>query len=922
MQLQVLEQNEGDEPDDTLAVLIQKYRLYQRYGKDDKAEEIFQQLASRHGETSSVMQLALQRAAAKREWDAAMEWAQKAREAASETRLGQVAPANVRRTQAKAILSGGDVTEEDRDKAYELLLKAASEFETAQRQGVMAKLCFASAADCYLMLAQLRPEQRDAYLQQADEAAGRALEYDADYMPAIEVKLSLAQLRNDTLARDRWLEQAHRINPMNPQIRLRWINLQEKTADRDEILRRRQLLDADTDGAFPSNTLRLAQLYEQTGQADKATETYRRYFNEAPSKIQGFIALGRYLVRSGNAAQAQELYANLLRAASEEDKLRVRLAYADVMRPSDPAFADRIVQQILDSDEYKNEPRLRSLRVQRLAQQGRYDQAITLLRRMLEDNDTPQQRRLLISWLIQARKYDQAIDEIEAMDTESPEAKAWALLRRAGIAQARAATMTGDEAMSELAKAKNLINQAIDANPDDATPLLELARYEQRHGQMFRAIEAAERARQLSDSPGVLQILADLCRQDHQYARAETLYRALLNAQGSRQAYEQLLNYYDSRRNWAKYDQLMAEAVQVFPRSDGLMLAHARSYNRRAHAALRAQRSQQAQQYLQRMSARLEQVLQLSPDNVQAWRLLLSGMLTAGRYEQLLERFEQDIAPRRNLRQELLAYKAAAQGALGREDQAMETFAEAIRNAPVSSLSSAAALVERTLSPREEALSRLRDWVALRENDPHWLAIVAGKHMAGPGADMDYARQLYQRALGRIESGDPLSGEIHGQLGMIWYRNKDYQKAEKAYLRAIESGSVSAGLLNNLAYMYAEDMNQPEKALPYARRAAQIAGQNPSILDTYAWALVRSGHIRDARQPMEQAIQAADNPAPLLRYHMGFVYEKLKQYAQAQRQYRLALEDARIEDDASLKQKATEGMHRIEELTQSPNGES
>ena len=68
------------------------------------------------------------------------------------------------------------------------------------------------------------------------------------------------------------------------------------------------------------------------------------------------------------------------------------------------------------------------------------------------------------------------------------------------------------------------------------------------------------------------------------------------------------------------------------------------------------------------------------------------------------------------------------------------------------------------------------------------------------------------------------------------------------------------GTLNNLAWLYGETGNA--RALPVAERALQIAPDNPSVMDTTGWILLKDGQTDRGILLLQKAAEAdPDNDA-------------------------------------------------------------
>jgi putative PEP-CTERM system TPR-repeat lipoprotein len=70
-------------------------------------------------------------------------------------------------------------------------------------------------------------------------------------------------------------------------------------------------------------------------------------------------------------------------------------------------------------------------------------------------------------------------------------------------------------------------------------------------------------------------------------------------------------------------------------------------------------------------------------------------------------------------------------------------------------------------------------------------------------------------------------------------QRKAYRDAAEGYRRVLDVDPSSVSALNNLAWILTEQ-NDP-KGLEYAEQAHRLAPMNPNVLDTYGWALARTG---------------------------------------------------------------------------------
>ena len=105
------------------------------------------------------------------------------------------------------------------------------------------------------------------------------------------------------------------------------------------------------------------------------------------------------------------------------------------------------------------------------------------------------------------------------------------------------------------------------------------------------------------------------------------------------------------------------------------------------------------------------------------------------------------------------------------------------------------------------------------------------------------------------------------RLGMLYGSQNDLEKAKAAYEQALAIDPNNLVSLNNLAYLLADKINNPEAAIPYAKHAASISNTAP-ILDTLGWAYLQAGQFRDAIAQLTKA-RSIDSDFPPVTYHLG-----------------------------------------------------
>ena len=90
--------------------------------------------------------------------------------------------------------------------------------------------------------------------------------------------------------------------------------------------------------------------------------------------------------------------------------------------------------------------------------------------------------------------------------------------------------------------------------------------------------------------------------------------------------------------------------------------------------------------------------------------------------------------------------------------------------------------------------------------------------------------------------------------------------AQAEYERLAKLPRPSAVVLNNLAWLYLRGGDA--RALETARRAYELDSDNPAIMDTYGWALVKSGKVAEGLRILESAALYLPS-SPEIQYHLA-----------------------------------------------------
>jgi tetratricopeptide (TPR) repeat protein len=103
---------------------------------------------------------------------------------------------------------------------------------------------------------------------------------------------------------------------------------------------------------------------------------------------------------------------------------------------------------------------------------------------------------------------------------------------------------------------------------------------------------------------------------------------------------------------------------------------------------------------------------------------------------------------------------------------------------------------------------------------------------------------------------------------LIYDKTKDFTKARDAYEKVLAAKPDSLSAMNNLAYLYADRLNQPDKALELARNARELQPTDAIVADTLGWILYqRADYVQALALFQESTGKFPDRPE--FQLHLG-----------------------------------------------------
>jgi tetratricopeptide (TPR) repeat protein len=108
-------------------------------------------------------------------------------------------------------------------------------------------------------------------------------------------------------------------------------------------------------------------------------------------------------------------------------------------------------------------------------------------------------------------------------------------------------------------------------------------------------------------------------------------------------------------------------------------------------------------------------------------------------------------------------------------------------------------------------------------------------------------------------------------LGLLQEQAKDFKSARATYESILKINPDLPGVLNNLATILSDQFHEQDAAFQYAKRARELAPDDPSVADTFGWLLWKKGDYSGAIPLLEQAAGGLPQTAEV-KFHLGMAY--------------------------------------------------
>jgi Flp pilus assembly protein TadD len=151
-------------------------------------------------------------------------------------------------------------------------------------------------------------------------------------------------------------------------------------------------------------------------------------------------------------------------------------------------------------------------------------------------------------------------------------------------------------------------------------------------------------------------------------------------------------------------------------------------------------------------------------------------------------------------------------------------------------------------------------------------------------------------ALRRALELEPASSRHKARLAALLMQRGKRAEATGLYAEFVTPTSDDPIALNNAAMLLGEQPATRDEAVKLAERAKELMPDNPAILDTLGWALVRRGATRDLARASALLNQAATRlPTPEVTFHLGAAKLAAGDTSEGQKLIRRALAESKAE---------------------------
>ena len=680
------------------------------------------------------------------------------------------------------------------------------------------------------------------------------------------------------------IRKAYEQAPQNGRLQQLYMAYESRHGNKQKVLemRRRQLESRPSDYG---NRRAIAILLAELDQADEAMNTIQAVIDDEGMTLANMVVLANTHRMLGDSARGAQVYQQYIQDKGDEADMGDYLLFARyLVEAGDGQGALNAYAQAIsrESDQREASRELADLFFKRRA----YDRAAPLYRELYEQ--FPDDERIGMRFadvLIKTRAFDEASEVLSNYGSD---------VQNADALRALIAEESGDRD-----EAIRLVTNAIESDPGKAVLYYE---------------RASIYARQENRLPNAMQDLNTALSLDPNHLLSRRLLVGLHLNQGQRnEAIRELRtlvtrhpDYKEGRlmliRMLAQDGELVSARVQAREGSE-LAPQDPAWYGVRASLALQAGEVDEALGFYRK-------VMELAPT---AGNLLtlVSQQINNDRSQEALSMLREHA--------ELVNQQPVLQGAMshalhasGNTQQSKQVASRALeRCESFDQFMAVTGQLSQSLGV-QEAMSLIKDLPNPRT--PVWVGLSVAQLQLQSG-DSKAAVQTLKGVESKLAADDAQSRQAYDiALAIALHHAGDHEGAKSAYQKVLEVQPDNTSVLNNLAYLLAEELDQSAQALPLVERAAELSPGNAQILDTLGWVQFKLGQVDKARATLESSI--ATQPLSANHLHLAEVLIDQGYKAQAGRHLKTAADLAEQNNETELLEQIQALQKQLDPLTE------
>ncbi len=728
------------------------------------------------------------------------------------------------------------------------------------------------------------------------------------------------------------LQRALSINPANGYASMFLARI--AASEGNEPLERRYLADASR--ALPEDTWIAERLryYNEKDNPSSGIEVREKIAREKPDDLENWIRLARLYADPKVAAndKAAEAYRKAMELT--DDKLPLAAEFADFFASESvnrPAEGDALLKGMFDAEEDKAKKALIAASLGRfferqhtLATADRHYRQAAFL------DPSPRVLNIVAEFFARTGKYKEAIEQFEKLlplVEDDPKAVAETQSRMIAIL-----LTTGD-----LPRAKSMIDAYVERFPDDPQGLILVGTYHLIGGDIEKAMDALNR--HLARDPdnavalwqrGKLHLLRgrwqsaiedlrkskafkpDAFNYQHRIALAD----ALIEAGRSDEAISELQQILDVNPDEADVAEGLIDALTRvrpprFAEAENLIYRYQARFSRDARwPTLLGRLGELAQDWNKSMTG-YEKAAELNGYQPETIRLLFSAFRSAGKPERIIQYATDKLSSNlMNRIPEALSILAWAYDQTGQSEKCYESFDRALLATGGNFHAYVYVIADIvTVLGKESALSRALEQSRANPSDTERLKALV--HLYKINDRTTEAIETCDEVLQKASTDADLIF-AHLAKGMLLTSAEQYEAARSSYEEVLKLNPEQGMTLNNLAYLLYAQLNKPEEALVYSKKAAQIQPNNPDVLDTYGRNLALLRRYGEAAGTLLRALELDKNNIDVI-YHLAELYRDKGDGEEAVLMYERALKllDDLRQDPRGYKPKIKEALEKL-----------